>query len=125
MGRKLGSWQRWILTYLTRRYGDFERNVPEWMERGLGVPWVLYGWPASDRAARSRALAALERRGLVIRSSLKHPRHSADEPRTRTGLVILTPAGLKLGKKLLSKAKHSKAGSRSRGGTVNREVQKR
>lgn len=69
---------------------------------GFGVPWQDRcgdgGITPVERASDSRALARLERRGLILRQNITRVRQSADEPHRRTTHVQLTPAGRNVAK---------------------------
>jgi hypothetical protein len=88
---------------------------------GVPVPWLrgrkVYHSPA-DRAAFSRMLARMERRGLIIRRNgvtglLDGPRAglsraSVEEPHTRTTGIILTDTGRKTAEQIrVNKNTHS------------------
>jgi hypothetical protein len=114
---KLSRLQRDILRVLLAHLGaeraKSDRHRREAEAFGIPVKAIRRPRPSgADRAAYSRSLLRLERRGLVIRSNSStglpagHPRArlirtSADEPAPRkTDHVILTPAGEGLAKRL-------------------------
>lgn len=96
----LSEQQRVVLRWLHRQEYRLETLGSPVQRRdlhGFGVPWqdrcAEGGITPVERASDSRALARLERRGLILRQSIRRARQSADEPHGRTTHVQLMPAG--------------------------------
>lgn len=102
--------QRSILGALLNWYRWAEGVGLEWWRIIHGMPWrpgrvhtgYNWGWSPSDRATTSRALARLEKRGLVVRTNvttgcgpegIARTDTTQAPPPKRTDHVILTPLG--------------------------------
>ena len=68
--------------------------------RDRGPRWSVGGTPAR-MASVSRALARLERRGLILRHGYR-PRRHQDDPFSRTLGVTLTPLGMETAKQVVA-----------------------
>jgi hypothetical protein len=97
----LSDKQRVVLGWLAKAERDLDTRGSHLQRRelfGFGVPWYMRsrnGITPVERASDSRALARLERRGLLLRqnSGTGKARVSPDQPHNRTTHVRLTADG--------------------------------